>query len=166
MRRSPAAIALAAAIAFASGDPALAQGTEVSVGGLRADPTLPVEVTSDSLAVSQTDGTATFKGNVIIGQGEMRISAEQVVVEYEDAERTRIERLIGTGGVTMVSGDSAAEAAEATYTIDTPTVVMTGEGLLPQAGSAMSGEKLTVDLTTGAGLMEGRVKTVLQPGGN
>ena len=32
--------------------------------------------------------------------------------------------------------------------------------------SAMSGTRLDVDLTTGTGQMQGRVRTILQPGGN
>ncbi|WP_343080340.1 lipopolysaccharide transport periplasmic protein LptA [Ostreiculturibacter nitratireducens] len=145
--------------------PALAQGTGVSFGGIRADTTQPVEVSADQLAVNQNDGTATFTGNVIVGQGEMRLSAAEVRVEYATGDQRKIERLHATGGVTLVSGADAAEAAEAVYTIDTGVVVMTGSVLLTQGQSAISGEKLTVDLKSGTGVMEGRVRTILQTGG-
>ncbi|WP_343116304.1 lipopolysaccharide transport periplasmic protein LptA [Ostreiculturibacter nitratireducens] len=145
--------------------PALAQGTGVSFGGIRADTTQPVEVSADQLAVNQNDGTATFTGNVIVGQGEMRLSAAEVRVEYATGDQRKIERLHATGGVTLVSGADAAEAAEAVYTIDTGVVVMTGSVLLTQGQSAISGEKLTVDLNSGTGVMEGRVRTILQTGG-
>lgn len=145
---------------------ALAQGAQVAFGGIRADTSLPVEVTADQLAVNQTDGTATFTGNVLIAQGEMRLSAAEVLVEYGSEDRSRIERLHATGGVTLVSGADAAEAAEAVYTIGSGDVVMTGNVLLTQGGNTIAGQTLTVDLKTGTGRMEGRVKTVLQPGGN
>jgi lipopolysaccharide export system protein LptA len=147
---------------------ALAQ-TQFPFGGLKGDPTLPVEVSSDSLAVSQTDGSATFSGNVVIGQGEMRLSADMVVVEYaagDNGTGGRISRLHATGKVTLVNGTEAAEADEALYTIDTGIVVMTGNVILTQGKNAISGEKLTVDLKNGTGTMDGRVRTVLQPGGN
>jgi lipopolysaccharide export system protein LptA len=68
--------------------------------------------------------------------------------------------------VTLVSGAEAAEADEALYTITSGEVVLIGNVLLTQGGGTMSGQKLTVDLTTGTGHMEGRVRTVLNPGGN
>jgi lipopolysaccharide export system protein LptA len=41
---------------------------------------------------------------------------------------------------------------------------MTGDVLLTQSGSALSGQKLVIDLKAGTGVMEGRVQTVFQPG--
>ncbi len=80
--------------------------------------------------------------------------------------QNKIERLHATGGVTLVSGTDAAEAAEAVYTIASGEVVLSGDVLLTQGKNAMSGQKLTVNLATGTGTMDGRVRTVLQPGGN
>ena len=56
--------------------PALAQN--VTFGGMRADISAPVEVAADNLSVNQADGSAVFTGNVVIGQGEMRLSADSV----------------------------------------------------------------------------------------
>lgn len=146
---------------------ALAQGAPVAFGGLKHDKTLPVEVTSDQLNVDQSDGTAIFTGNVVIGQGEMRITARRVDVFYEtvNGETTgRIQRMLATGDVVMVNGAEAAEGERAEYTIDTGNVVMTGDVLLTQGQNALSGDRLVIDLDTGTGVMEGRVKTIFQPG--
>lgn len=147
---------------------AQAQGTEVAFGALTHDPTLPVEVTAERLAVDQSDGTAIFTGNVIIGQGEMRMTAPTVRVIYaQDPQGDatgEVQRMEATGGVTLVSGAEAAESRDAVYTIDSGQIVMTGDVLLTQARNAISGEKLTVDLTSGTGVMEGGVRTILQSG--
>lgn len=166
MTLSSRALYVALSIALAVPAAALAQGAEVAFGGLKADTTLPVEVTADALSVNQTDGTATFSGNVLVIQGGMRLSADRVEVVYGNAERSRIERLHASGNVTLVSGKDAAEAADAIYTIETGDVEMTGNVLLTQGANTIAGEKLVVDLTSGTGRMEGRVKTILQPGGN
>lgn len=148
---------------------ASAQNATVAFGGLKHDSSLPVEITSDELAVNQGNGTATFIGSVVAGQGSLRLTAAQVVVEYgtQDGQATgRIDRLLASGGVTLVNGPEAAEAQNAVYVVSAGEVVMTGDVILTQGANALAGEKLTVDLNTGEGRMEGRVRTIFQTGGS
>jgi lipopolysaccharide export system protein LptA len=155
-------IVLALALTLAAGM-AAAQGAQVAFGGLRQDTSLPVEISADSLSVNQTDGTAVFTGNVIVGQGEMRLSAAELRVAYGDDGKS-IERLFATGGVTLVNATDAAEAREAVYEVATGIVVMTGDVLLTQGQNAITGQKLNLDLKAGTGVMEGRVTTTFVPG--
>ncbi len=166
MRYSIAAAALLLSVVTT---PVLAQGTNVAFGAFTHDTTLPVEVTAESLRVDQSDGTAVFTGNVVIGQGDMRITAGEVRVRYKqgtDGQQGGIERLEASGGVTLVSGAEAAEAREAVYTIDSGNIVMTGDVVLTQGQNALSAGRLTVNLKNGTGVMEGGVKTILQTSGN
>ena len=142
-----------------------AQGTTIDFGGLKTDTTLPVEVTADSLTVTQSDGVAVFSGNVLVTQGDMKLSAAEVRVEY-GTDGTGISRLFASGGVTLKAGTDAAEAVEAVYTVATGEVVMQGHVLLTQGQAAISGERLVVSLKDGTGKMEGRVTTTFVPGGN
>lgn len=142
---------------------ALAQGTSVAFGTLKQDTDAPVELTADSLSVDQDSGVAIFTGNVLIGQGEMRLSAARVRVVYREGN-TGIESLRATGGVTLVSGPDAAESQQADYDIDTGVIVMTGDVLLTQGASALTAERMTVNLEDGTAQMSGRVKTILQSG--
>jgi lipopolysaccharide export system protein LptA len=144
---------------------ASAQNATVAFGGLKQDTTLPVEVQADQLAVNNADGTAVFTGNVLVGQGEMRLGAGEVRVKYAPGGNA-IEQLVATGGVTISNLADAAEAREAVYSIDTGVIVMTGDELLTQGASAIAGQKLTIDLKAGTGIMEGRVATTFVPGGN
>ncbi|NGM47001.1 lipopolysaccharide transport periplasmic protein LptA [Rhodobacter sp. SGA-6-6] len=157
-------LALAALLAALSG-PLSAQEAKVAFGGLAQDTSLPVEVQADMLSVNNADGTAVFEGNVLVGQGEMRLAAARVQVEY-GRDGKSIARLHATGGVTIANLADAAEAKEALYTIDTGVIVLTGDVLLTQGSSALSGQKLTIHLKDGTGVMEGRVSTVFVPGGN
>ncbi len=146
---------------------ALAQGTEIAFGGLKHDPTLPVEVTSDQLKINQADGSAVFTGNVVIGQGSMRLSADSVKVEYtQNGNKRRISKMHATGNVVLVNGSEAAEAQQAVYSIDNGNIVMTGDVILTQGQSVLSANKMTVDLNSGKAVLEGRVKTILQTGNN
>ncbi|WP_108483744.1 LptA/OstA family protein [Oceaniglobus ichthyenteri] len=159
-------IATLATLLMLCGAPALAQGTNIAFGGLKHDTSQPVEVASDSLSIDQADGSAEFSGNVLITQGEMRLSAGAVRVVYAPGGAGQISEMRATGGVTLVNGAEAAEAREAIYSIDKGTVVMTGDVLLTQGQNALSSNTLTINLAAGTGILEGRVRTVFQTGGN
>lgn len=156
MRFSPAI-----AIFFALATPVVAQ--QVAFGGIRADAGAPVEVTADSLSVNQIDGTAVFNGNVLVIQGGLRMKAAAIRVAYAPGDRSKIQTMNASGGVTLVSPSEAAESKEAVYDVSAGTVVMTGDVVLTQGQNVMSGQKLAVDLRTGTGQMDGRVRTILQP---
>ncbi len=139
--------------------------TDVALGGISADPSLPVEVSADSLSVDQDSGRAVFEGGVVIGQGDLRIAAGRVEVIYADATGG-IARLLASGGVTFVTETEAAEARDADYNIAEGTLTLTGDVILTQGASALSAERMVVNLATGTARMEGRVRTVFQQGGN
>ncbi|WP_415405197.1 LptA/OstA family protein [Tateyamaria sp. SN3-11] len=145
--------------------PVIAQGTNVAFGTIRQDTSAPVEVTANELNVDQNTGVAIFTGDVVIGQGEMRLSAPRVLVTYLE-NQAGIERLEATGGVTLVSGPDAAESQRADYDIETGLIVMTGDVLMTQGNSALSADRMTVNLDDGTARMQGRVKTILQTGNN
>lgn len=140
---------------------ALAQETSLTFGEGASDPTLPVEVTSETLDVNQEDGSAEFKGNVVVIQGDMRLSADRVLVIYNE-EKSAIERVEATGDVVLVSGPDEAEADKADYTIESGVIVLTGNALLNQGPNTISSDKVTVNLATGTAQMVGRVKTILK----
>ena len=84
------------------------------------------------------------------------------LILYDETGKA-ISRMHATGGVTMVNGPETAESDEAVYTLSDGIVIMTGDVLLTQGSSAISGTRLRVDLNAGTGLMEGRVTTVFVP---
>lgn len=142
--------------------PAFAQ-TNINLGGIRADSSAPVEVAADSLTVDQDTGTAVFSGNVVIGQGYLRLSAGSVRVIYDEATGD-ITKLNASGGVTFMTATEAAEAQTAVYDLTSGTIVLTGDVLLTQGASALSANQMTVNVNTGTAQMSGRVRTVFQQG--
>lgn len=142
---------------------AVAQGTSVGFGGGGHDASAQVEVAADSLSIDQATGRATLIGNVMIVQDTLRLTANQVDVEYGDEGGRRIiQTLLAEGDVLIVVGPDAAEGQTAVYSIGSGEVVMTGDVLLTQGGSSLAGERLVVNLETGSGTVSGRVRTVLQ----
>lgn len=142
--------------------PALAQNVAF---GMKADSSLPIDTESDQLSVNQTDGTAIFTGNVVIGQGAMRLSAQEVTVEYVQGSVSRIESMHATGGVTLVSGPDAAEAKEADYKVGTGFITLIGDVVMTHGENILTGQRVHVDLNSGTARAEGRVRSILQTSG-
>jgi lipopolysaccharide export system protein LptA len=133
--------------------------TSLSVGGFSSNPDEPIEMTADKLTVSQTDGSARFDGNVVIAQGNIKIMAQLVVVTY--LESGGIDQLSASGGVTVVTQTESAEAKFADYDLSSHSLVLSGDVLLTQGQSMISSDTMNINLTTGAAVIEGRVRTVL-----
>lgn len=137
-------------------------------GAFKHDASQPIEITADSLAVNQTQQVATFKGNVVVGQGTMRLTAAEMQIFYDargdaDTETGRIRLMKASGGVFLSNGTEAAEGEWAEYDVVAGVITMGGEVLLSQGDNAISGQELWIDLNDGLGEIKGRVTTVFQP---
>lgn len=145
-----------------------AQGANISLGVKEHDSSTPVEITSEELELDQESGQAIFTGNVIVRQGDITMTCGRMTVEYgENAEGNNEIRLIRMfNGVTFASDTEAAESNSAVYSLTNETLVMNGSVLVTQGPTALSSDKLTYDLQSGDGRLEGNVKTVLQQANN
>lgn len=137
----------------------------IGFGGVAYDSRQPVEVTADSLTIDQASGEAVFSGNVIVHQGDLRMAAGQVRVIYSDTGgRRAVDQVLATGGVLVTRGADAAEGREARFDVDSALLTMMGEVLVTQGPTAVAGDRMVVNMRTGSGSVEGRVRTVLDTG--
>jgi lipopolysaccharide export system protein LptA len=138
---------------------------DIGFGGVAYDANQPVEVTSDSLTIDQTSGQAVFSGNVIVHQGDLRMSAGQVRVIYSEADgRREVDEVVASGGVLVTRGADAAEGREARFDVASALLTMSGAVLVTQGPTAVAGDRMVVNMRTGDGSVEGRVRTVLDTG--
>ena len=147
---------------------AAASQTGVALSGLRQDTGQPVELTSDSLRLDRDGGTATFTGNVVVIQGDMRLSAAEVQVIYTPAsegQQRRIDRIEASGGVIFVTPEEVAESRTSVYDLETGRLTMAGDVLLTQGPNTLASERMVVNLRDGTGILDGRVRTVIDTGG-
>jgi lipopolysaccharide export system protein LptA len=163
---------LAASIGLGLG--AMAQEAKNPFGSFKHDSTQPIEIVSDSLAIDQAARKATFAGKVEAGQGEMRLTADKIVVSYageggggndSSAPGTgKIDRLRAEGDVFLSNGAETAKGDWADYDVAAGKVTMGGDVVLTQGENAISGQSLTIDLNAGTGeISGGRVKSVFTP---
>jgi lipopolysaccharide export system protein LptA len=158
-----------AALSFSNIGAAFAQGAQVPFAGLEVGANSTVEISADSLSIDQTSGKAIFKGNVVAGIENMRLSADVVEVIYAagaEGGTGAISGLIARGHVVFSNGEEAAEGDFADLDLAAGEIVMTGNVILTQGQNALSGQSLRIDLNTGTALIEGRVQTIFQTGGS
>jgi lipopolysaccharide export system protein LptA len=145
--------------------PVVGQEAKIAFGALEQDTSLPVEIAADQLSVNNADGTAVFSGNVVVVQGPMTLSAAEVLVKYA-ADGQSIDQLIASGGVKITNLADSAVGKEAVYSVATGAIELSGDVVLTQGSSSMKGQKLTINLNDGTGVMSGRVTTTFAPGGD
>ncbi|MEL6952751.1 MAG: lipopolysaccharide transport periplasmic protein LptA [Pseudomonadota bacterium] len=135
----------------------------IGFGGEAHDANQPVEISADSLELDRASGRATFSGNVLIVQGNLRMTAGAVEVIYSAQEDSQsVSTVIATGGVLVTRGEDAAEGERAEYTVASAELLIQGNVMITQGPTSIAGDGLTVDLETGSGTITGRVRTVLE----
>lgn len=144
--------------------PAFAQ-VNIGFGGVSYDARTPIEVTADNLTVDQATGEAVFAGNVIVVQGDLRMSAGSVRVVYAGQGGGQdVREVIATGGVLVTRGADAAEGGQARFDVASSLLTLSGDVLVTQGATAIAGDSMVVNMRTGSGSVDGRVRTVLGGG--
>ncbi|MEM1160871.1 MAG: LptA/OstA family protein [Pseudomonadota bacterium] len=155
-------IAFCLAVAGLFSNPVSAQNNNI-FGGLKHDRTAPIEITANSLEVRQEEEIAIFTGDVVAGQGTMRLTADMMEVMFDQDKQTEdetgaITNVEAKGNVFLTNGAETAQGSWAEYDLDTGIVKMGGDVYLTQGTqNAAKGQSLVVDLNTGVAKLEGRV---------
>jgi len=145
-----------------SGGAVSAQGASFTLSGGTHDTSLPVEVTADSLSIDQGSNSATFDGTARVGQGTLRLGADQIVVRYNQ-DGSAIASVQASGNVVFTNGTDIAEAGTARYDVSSGQLIMQGKVLLVQGNTAISGNQLNLNILKNTAQVTGNVKTVLTP---
>ncbi len=143
--------------AFAS--PAISQNTGIAT---TPNATLPVEATADDLLVNTTENSALFSGNAHVIQGVLDLRAEKITVFFEEANRN-IKTVKAMGQVKFTNGQETAEAQNAQFDVVSQVITFSGNVVLRQAQTILTGNLLTYNITTSHSKMSGDVKTVFIP---
>ena len=124
----------------------------------------PVVVDSDSLESMQKEGLSVFKGNVVARQNNSTQWADRMEV-YTDSKTDRIERVVSTGNVRIITRDCRMGTAGRTEYYDAEQrVVLMGNARVWKGNDIVTGERITIYLAEDRSLVEGgkqeRVKAI------
>lgn len=141
---------------------------------LKHDTELPIEISADALEIRQDQKMAVFRGNVDAQQGQIKLSADEIRVWYDDREkgddgevRGSISRIVADGNVLITTPRETAKGGHGEYDVPKKLITLTGNVVLTRGGNVITGERLVLDLAEGRSEITGggkkRVKGVFSP---
>ena len=130
-----------------------------SVAGAQAfggfDSNQPVNYAADRIELQDRQNRVVLSGDVVITQGDLRLTAGRTTVAFTDAGSLRIQRIDATGGVTVNRGNEAARGAAGVYDFNRRVIVLSGGVSLRRGGDTLNGGRLTIDLNSGLSSVDG-----------
>ena len=115
----------------------------------------PVDYAADRIELQDRQKRVVLSGDVVITQGDLRLTAGRTTVSYTDEGSLRIQRIDATGGVTVTRGDEAARGAAGVYDFNRRVIILSGGVALRRGGDTLNGGRLTIDLNSGLSSVDG-----------
>lgn len=151
--------------------------TSLSAAALESDREQAIRIQADAAMVDENAGTSIYRGNVIIQQGTLKVTAEEVEIFSSDSEIVQIiakadqksSRLAHYQQQLNANNDRvSAEAKKITYLVQEERLHLAGDAKLQQVNDEFEGELLYYDLTKGiinlsAGGKSDRINMTISP---
>jgi lipopolysaccharide export system protein LptA len=115
----------------------------------------PVNYAADRIELQDRQNRVVLSGDVVITQGDLRLTAGRTTVAYTDTDTLRIQRIDATGGVTVTRGGERAQGAAGVYDFNRRVIVLSGGVALRRGTDTLNGGRLTIDLDTGLASVDG-----------
>lgn len=113
---------------------------------LSSDKDQPIEMAADGVDVDEAKALATYKGNVELVQGSMRLNADTVTVKRQP-NKTHLITAIGKVRFSQKSnkGPVTATANKAEYQAHSELLRLIGKAKLTQNGDTIRSDRITYD---------------------
>jgi lipopolysaccharide export system protein LptA len=125
----------------------------------------PIFITSDHMEADRKKNTLIYRGRVVTVQGEMTMNSERLTAYY-DPEMKQLREVIAEGKVNVTQGDRVAIGAKAVFNQKDKTIILTGDPVVRQGNSQISGSRITFYIEQDRAVAEGgnqRVKATIFP---
>lgn len=151
LRLSLAAVLLSLALPAA----ATAQSRPSALAG--QDTGAPIDFDADRIELRDEISQAVLLGSVVIRQGRLTLNSDRVTVLYTRVgENPAMQRLDARGNVKLVSPSETITATNAIYDVPARLITMLGSVVLNRQGSNLKGQRLVLNLASGATSFDAR----------
>jgi lipopolysaccharide export system protein LptA len=114
--------------------------------GLRYESGKPIQVNADTFLADLNAETGTYRGNVVVVQGDIKLHADEVRVIAPDGKARRME---AHGHVVVDSPSGSAIGDAGVYDVVARVIHLTGHVVLTKNQNVMRGSALDVQMATG-----------------
>lgn len=115
----------------------------------------PVSFDADRIELQDRQNRVVLSGDVVIRQGDLRLTAARTTINYNDAGELTIQRLDATGGVVVTRGNERASGASGIYDFNRRVIILTGGVALNRGSDRLDGGRLVIDLNSGLSSVDG-----------
>lgn len=143
VRRGIAAVCVAVVLALPN-----------AASALTSDREQPIEIEADSAEADDAKGITIYRGDVIITQGTLRITGDQVTIHYEDGNEFTKMITLGTparfrqlpdGKEDVEQNYQHARASRMEYYKQKDTIVLLGNAVYGQGGDSVAADRIDYD---------------------
>jgi lipopolysaccharide export system protein LptA len=132
------------------------------------DRSKPIEITADSLIVTDTNKNAEFLGNVQVTQDNYKLTAHRIIIQYSDGnnDSNLVKTITAYKNVYLFNNNQqAAKAQTMIYNLETKILSLSGDVLLMYDKNILIGNAITLNTQTRyitvTGHKKQRIKAVL-----
>jgi lipopolysaccharide export system protein LptA len=130
-----------------------AQSGNQGIAGFNSDQ--PVNYAADRIELQDKQQRVVLTGNVVIDQGDLRLTASRTTVAYTNMGSLKIQRIDAVGGVVVTRGNERASGSAGVYDFNRRVIVLTGGVALRRGTDTLNGGRLTMDLKSGLSTVDG-----------
>jgi len=113
----------------------------------------PIVVTSDRMEADELGKTVTFTGKVTLKKETMTLTADHLVVYYDDVDRT-VREIEARDNVVVHQEGRVAMANKAVYYSKDEKIVLTGEPRIIENENHLGGERITLFMRSERSIVE------------
>ncbi len=124
-----------------------------------------ITITSDRMELDQKKNTVVYMGNVVTVRGNVTMKSDTLTATY-NPEMQRLTEVVAEGNLEVTQGNRIATGTKAIFNSDDNSVVLTGDPVIRQGNSQVSGCRIIMFINEERGVVEGgcqRVKAVIFP---
>jgi len=139
---------------------------------LATDGEQPIEVEADELEVRDKEKISIYLGNVTLVQGSLEISADRVVIHFNEANELILMKMTGTPATFRQLNDDQqeilGEALQIDYTQSESLLELRDSARISQAGDIIESDLIRINtesssMQAGSAESDQRVKMLIQP---
>ncbi len=122
-------------------------------GAVPEDAEQPIHIRADAAELDEAKGLATYRGDVRMDQGTMRVTADTMIIELKDEQVVKItaegNRAHYQQRLRKDEAEVLADARTIIYHTQDERVELVGDAFLTQDGNEFTGQVITYDIRAG-----------------